>query len=96
MLPLVMNQYIYWAKVITQLCFILKISSSTCIIISPKRKFSQSSILLHNGFNCSRNKPFEKYEMNGDVPEPDMRQALHRKRVVDFLDFFRNSLHFKL
>ena len=48
------ESHIYWAKVITQLWFILIVSfSRACIkpIISPKLKFNQSSILPHTGFN---------------------------------------------
>ena len=56
-------------------------------IISPKRKFNQSSFLPRNVFyqsvsNRSRNKPFcrdrvveKQNEMNGDVPVSDMRHA---------------------
>ena len=61
--------------------------SRACIklIISPKRKFNQSSILPTMVSticsNCSRNKPFcggrvvEKNELNSHVPVSDMRHA---------------------
>ena len=72
---------VYWAKVIMQLCFILIIS----LFISPKRKFNQSSTLLHNGFNnlfsTVQEKTFygsrvvEKNEMHGDVPVSDAFRA---------------------
>ena len=99
--------YIYWANVTTQLCFIL--FSRACIkpIISPKRKFNQSSILPHNGFNNmfpsvqETNHFMEvvwlKKKMKCMVlyqyPICDMH-FVQRKRCVDFWDFFRYSLHF--
>ena len=87
--PFQLINNLYSAKVITQQCFILIISLffSACIkpIISPKRKFNQSSILPHNGLNNLfptvpetdhfMEAGWLKNEMHGDVPVSDMRHA---------------------
>ena len=96
--------YIYWAKVITQLCLIL-IISLFLEHVSNQIFISNESILPHNGFNnlfptvqetnhftevgwLKKMKCMEMYR----YPTCDMH-FVQRKRCVEYWNFFRNSLH---
>ena len=106
------NEYVYWvywAKVITQLCFILIISLFLRMYSTnyfSQTMLNQSSIFPHNGLKNlfptvqETNHFMEvgwlkkmKCMVMYQYPTCGMN-FVHRNRWVHFWDFFRNSLHF--